>query len=532
MVWSLQLTWWALPAFLAALLSVRDATYLWPRRRESGALPLAVLATLTGFWSAAQLVGIVTRSLSMSSVMLRGTFVIAASAPVVWAWFALGFSRHGRSLRRPAMAIAYLLTACTVFLAVRGSAPLTLVQNVGFWMEGEVATLRYEPGGWFWVHHALRLGIVITTSWVVVRYLRAHGASATTGLAVSVAAAVASLPTVVVTVSAMRSSVTFAAEPGPVSFAAGTSLLVWALLRRRLPGVGPVARTLIMLELDDPIVVVDGRGRIVDLNRAAEEDLGLKVYSDVPITLGTLWARSRAKPRLREIIELVPWDDPDPAALRSFEVTITSLDERGAPGRSALLLRDVTERERLARELETTADALRQANHELECLARTDGLTGLANRRHFMEAFQRELDRASRYGHELTVLLLDLDHFKSVNDTHGHAAGDAVLRQAARAIEEICRDVDLGARIGGEELAVLLPETDAEGAHALAERLRRKIWQTEHLSPAGTPFRVTTSIGVATSTDLPVTAEALLHTADEALYRAKEGGRNQVAVAS
>jgi diguanylate cyclase (GGDEF)-like protein len=270
-----------------------------------------------------------------------------------------------------------------------------------------------------------------------------------------------------------------------------------------------------MVELPDPIVVIDGKGQVVDANRAAEHVLGLRPYGDVPVPLGTLWARSRQEPVTSSRIRLETVGEGGPVE-RSFEVTVTSLDRRGAPGRSALVLRDVT--------------PLLEAHAKLKDLANTDELTGLANRRHFMESLQREIERARRYNSALSLVLLDLDHFKRVNDTHGHAAGDDVLRETASILREVCRDVDEAARIGGEELALLLPETNAAGARVMAERVRRRIEQTALASPAGAAYEVTASFGVASLDEEIDTPDRLLQASDAALYRAKEAGRNRVVV--
>jgi len=192
----------------------------------------------------------------------------------------------------------------------------------------------------------------------------------------------------------------------------------------------------------------------------------------------------------------------------------------------------VTERERMNADLRETTEALTRANRELDRLARTDALTELANRRQFMEVLARELDRAVRYGRPLALVLLDLDRFKVVNDTHGHAAGDRVLKAAARALRSVCRDVDLAARIGGEELALLLPETGVAGASSLAERLRQTLEATQHELPTGGTFQVTASMGIASAGENARTAADLMDRADQALYRAKEEGRNRVVVAA
>jgi len=162
-----------------------------------------------------------------------------------------------------------------------------------------------------------------------------------------------------------------------------------------------------------------------------------------------------------------------------------------------------------------------------ERLATTDGLTGLLNRRTLNTLLAARVREAQRYRRPLSLLLLDVDHFKKVNDTHGHPAGDAVLRGVAAVARAQARDTDLVARYGGEELAVVLPETDAAGARAIAERLRAAVEGTSHATEQGA-LRVTVSVGVATWPGGGQTPDELLTTADRALYRAKQTGRNRV----
>ena len=163
-------------------------------------------------------------------------------------------------------------------------------------------------------------------------------------------------------------------------------------------------------------------------------------------------------------------------------------------------------------------------------LARTDSLTGLFNRRHFFAAAQQEYERTKRYRHQLSVIMIDIDHFKAVNDTYGHAVGDQVLRGIARLVVEDQRSVDVIGRIGGEEFVILLPETAPSDARNAAERLRRTIENSKFDTSAG-PIGVTVSLGIAS---LPqrgeVTLQRLLDNADEALYQSKAAGRNRVVV--
>jgi diguanylate cyclase (GGDEF)-like protein len=167
------------------------------------------------------------------------------------------------------------------------------------------------------------------------------------------------------------------------------------------------------------------------------------------------------------------------------------------------------------------------ANRRLAELAETDPLTSLANRRGFDIGFSDEFSRARRYRRELAVLMVDIDHFKRVNDRHGHPAGDAVLRAVAQSLASEVRRTDRVGRLGGEEFAVLAPEITAAGALALAERLRRAVEELPIATDSGM-IRVTISTGVRYWNGFDHTEMGdLLKHADEALYRAKQSGRNR-----
>ncbi|HXV59008.1 MAG TPA: diguanylate cyclase [Gaiellaceae bacterium] len=163
----------------------------------------------------------------------------------------------------------------------------------------------------------------------------------------------------------------------------------------------------------------------------------------------------------------------------------------------------------------------------VERQANTDGLTELPNRRQFEETLEAEISRAERFGGGLSLILADLDDFKQVNDRYGHQTGDDVLRAFADILRDTVREIDLPARYGGEEFAVLLPQTDLEGAHRLAERLRRALASRPMTTGPGGLVAVTSSFGVAAFPDSPTPA-ALFAAADDALYRAKRAGKNCV----
>lgn len=213
------------------------------------------------------------------------------------------------------------------------------------------------------------------------------------------------------------------------------------------------------------------------------------------------------------------------AALRGLVDELT-LHERELTEQAQLLEQRVRDRTR----------ELSDANAQLEVLAMTDALTGLANRRHFGDQLAREVSRAASLGKPVALVTLDIDRFKNINDQHGHPAGDAVLRRVSLVLEEQVRGSDLLARVGGEEFAVLAVESAVAEASQLGERLRAAVEAAGPIVVGRAAVPVTVSVGVAVlwprAGDILKAPERLLAGADDALYRAKRNGRNRVEVAA
>jgi diguanylate cyclase (GGDEF)-like protein/PAS domain S-box-containing protein len=189
----------------------------------------------------------------------------------------------------------------------------------------------------------------------------------------------------------------------------------------------------------------------------------------------------------------------------------------GAVDYLVVMLQDITERKRLEVELERRAT--------------TDVLTGIANRRHFLEIAQRELQRAQRFHHAVSIALIDLDHFKQINDTYGHAVGDQALIALTRFCQTHTREIDLLARFGGDEFALLMPETNRERAHQVVERIRLTL-TAQPIAIDRQPILLTLSAGIATWASQEDNLDAVIARADQALYRAKQAGRNRVVAES
>ena len=294
----------------------------------------------------------------------------------------------------------------------------------------------------------------------------------------------------------------------------------------------------ILGNLDAHVFMKDRAGRFLYVNQAVADFLGLPISALVG-SLQTEVLPPEAVAHLQELDEAVFTSGQaqsreeqlvdQKGQTRYFWTVKVPLRESGQPDRLIGLATDITE--------------LHNLREELERRATTDDLTGLANRGHFYATAATHLAQAQRYGEPLSLLILDIDHFKDVNDTHGHQAGDAILRGVAEHCREAIRTSDLIGRMGGEEFAILLPETGQESACHLAERLRQGLqarrWTGNvndlaiaHGSDlARGPTRelaVTVSIGVATLTPAIPTLDVLYAQADQALYAAKAGGRNRV----
>lgn len=308
----------------------------------------------------------------------------------------------------------------------------------------------------------------------------------------------------------------------PFTLTATSPFLAVALFRFRMFDVTPVARATVFDELYDPVVVLNQTGLLADFNKAAQrvfndlnsEAIGREVKTLLPEFPELHEIVAAADQTRREII-LGPTESG-----RSYEAEIIVIESRkGAPIGRLIMFHDITDRLRLT--------------NQLEELAAKDGLTGILNRRRLMELGQEEIDRSRRYARPVSLIIADLDHFKLVNDGYGHQTGDAVLVETARLFQRELRSMDILGRYGGEEFALILPETDSEQAAKTAERLRLRLEAATITGPRGS-LSITASFGVC-GLDRPGDGDnldSLFFKADKALYLAKSLGRNRVEVES
>jgi diguanylate cyclase (GGDEF)-like protein len=260
---------------------------------------------------------------------------------------------------------------------------------------------------------------------------------------------------------------------------------------------------------------------------------GISAFINASLAIGMVFL---LRPRTVLLLQLSAWlalavllhgTTDDPARLTTLRMNAATACAL-AMLVSTLLWRRYVQAELLQRALADTNRQLEQQRAELETLATRDPLTGLFNRREFVHRAQQALAQAQRHDQALAVLMVDLDHFKSINDRFGHPVGDEVLRQVTYLMLQSVRQTDCLARLGGEEFALLLPCTPASNALHLADKLRQKLADTP-VAPLGEP--ITASLGLSClTTGKPLTLDTLLQRADQALYRAKDLGRNRTEV--
>lgn len=321
----------------------------------------------------------------------------------------------------------------------------------------------------------------------------------------------------------------------PVAFIITGVVWFMALLRGRLLDIAPLARDELVQHMDDGFIVVDARNRIVDTNRAAERLANVSAREvrgmDASAILGAFEGANGM------LVGPEPWSGVAPV-LVDGDVRYVDCDVRslatglGNPDAHLIMLHDVTELKRnekrledLNRELEVSLRESGQLRARLREQATRDHLTGLHNRRYLDECLVREIARGGRSVLPVAVLMLDIDHFKQVNDTYSHSAGDAALRAVSRALLEDARAGDTVARFGGEEFVIVMPEAGKADAFQRAEEIRQRISETS-VDLIEYVFSLTVSIGVAEFPSDGMTAEEIITACDSAMYRAKESGRN------
>ena len=415
--------------------------------------------------------------------------------------------------------ICRALSFATLVLDFTSASHHLFYRTVGLDTTGPFPTLILEKGVWYWVHIAYaNLAILIGNIFLVQVWSRSPKPYRRQAAVLVLGAILPWLGFFVYILGLSPHHL----DTTPLGMTVAGPILAWGMFRYRIPDLVPVARDSVFAGMRDGAIVIDLQDRIIDFNAATTEILpGLS-----PAAIGKKLGDSL--PGRKELAALLQAPGREEASIRVEDgkrvrhylarLSPIANGHRRLIGR-VLILSDATEQVLLMRRLED--------------LATIDELTGAYNRRHFLSVGKAEIARAWRYGHPLSLLIIDIDHFKRVNDTWGHEAGDRVLHEACQIIKSALRSVDVFGRHGGEEFAILLPETSPDQAAGVAERLRASLAENAVKVTSDASVSITVSIGVAGALRIgEESIDSLIRSADAAMYKAKEAGRNCVRLAA
>lgn len=495
-------------AFVSALLAVFAARRL---KETKAALPLACLMVLNFVYAGAYTLEINSPSLAVALAWLKVEYLGVTFVPVFWFVFARAFVRGSKPMGSLQFALLILVPLATVALMWTNESHGLIARSFHLRGGTSLSVLVGERGPWYWVSAAyLYILMLYGTLTVMAQASRVSG-KFRGQLGVLTAASI--LPWLGHGLLLLGFS-PYGLDLSPFLLAISGALFAWGVFKFSLFDLVPIARDMVVEAMSDGVLVLDRKGRLVDINRAARSVLPFLATAEMGADVQGLLRQGGVElPRGTGCVDFSLGQDGE---ARSFRASCLEIRGDAEPRGTVLILTDMTkEREFLAR---------------LELLVSTDELTKVDNRRRFFEHASRELELAQRRESPLSFAMLDLDNFKMVNDSHGHAAGDAALVAVCAACREILRSTDILCRFGGEEFMIILPEAGPTVAFEIIERVRRRISETCVLE-GREAFKVTASFGVAGSEGPPREGlEAYLRQSDEAMYRAKSLGRNRTEV--
>jgi diguanylate cyclase (GGDEF)-like protein len=488
---------------VGAVLDAVAAAGVWRRRLAVGRVSLTLLLLAAAVWCATYAmelitVGRVSREL-WGSLEYVGTTLLAPA----WLMFVLEYTGHRDRLTRWVMA-ALAIEPLIVFAVLLNPQTHDSIRHFG---PGPVARVPVvEVGAFYWVHFAYVNALIVAgTGVLIVRLLRVSSVYRRQSF-ILLAAVI--LPMLGNVASSLQLPFADKYDPTPITVSLGGLVLVWGAFRYRLLDLIPVARGAAFDWILDPILVVDGFGRVVDRNPAAIRVLGSGAYVGTLIQNllqehTVLLDATASGAELKLETETGTFD---------FEIVMSPLDDhRGLPAGQLVQLRDITAR--------------KQAERRLRWLADFDQLTNLPNRRYLVERLDRAIARARRDGGRTALVILDLDRFKVINDSLGHPIGDQVLACVGQRLQLGRLSGETAARLSGDEFALVLPGLGSEDAAVVGRAALAALAEPIRLGPH--EVIVTGSAGVAIWPDDGIDGEDLFSRADAAMYRAKSRGRNR-----
>lgn len=529
----------ALVNWLSALLLVILGVYCLQVRRAPAAIAMGTMLFLCAMWAAGDGLSFASSTLNAKIFWTSARYPAIEALPLVWLWLTLKHSRTTLPFKPAYLILLLILPPILIGLQWTSGFHTLYHYDARINTDGIVPVLQFSNGGWYYIHLGYAYALMLVGMAILVFSLR--GASTyyrQQTLLVLAGAIVPSLVSFITQVDILSLRIR-SYDPTPITFLISGTLFALALFWYRMLDLVPVARSLVVDQIELLVLVADLDNRLVDFNRAAARALNLNQKDAIGKPLNEVLSRWKDQAE-RFLWTEYSWDEIYiPEERRFFERTASPIRAKNGEtiGR-VVLLHDITERKLAEEKLRETHADLQAYVQKIETLqadlreqAIRDSVTGLYNRRFLEESLERLLRQAGDRNHSVSLIFLDIDHFKLFNDTSGHAAGDLMLRTLAQQMLLFTRPVDLVCRYGGEEFVVVLPDAPLAAALERAEKIRQTI-AAQRIEFEGKILSMTISVGVATFPDHGLTGEEIIVAADLALYQAKAAGRNQTRTAT
>ena len=521
----------ALPFLVAAIVSLVMALLVLQRQNTRASAALALLMLQFALWSGASFVRWSLIDPNAQVFWIRLSHAVFVPAPLTFLVFIAQLTGRDRRLTQTNLLLLAIEPLLTIFMIALNPGSLFYRRFHPVLAHG-FTEMAWDAGTWSWVNTACSYLFLLAAVIILLRALLQSGPYARVQLATVLVGCLVPWGVnayVLITPAASQNL-----ELTPLAAVAAGVVFSYALFRQRLLDIVPVARSFLFEKLQDGVLVLDMKGRIIDANEAAQRILqigeasyGANIWDVLP-----QWREfGETVDVSREEVSFELQSRRDPS--RYYDVSINTLHNHGGQQNGRLIsLRDVTERKqselalhKMNLRLQRQVKKISALHDELREQAIRDPLTGLYNRRYLDETLEREFSRARRASYPISVVLLDTDRFKSVNDTYGHKSGDRVLTVLGEIIRQSIRAGDIPCRYGGEEFVIVMPDTPIEIAAQRAEQIRQR-FHAMRFFKGENAIVPSLSLGIAAYPSHGRSAGKVLHAADRAMYAAKSAGGN------
>lgn len=530
---SVELHFYAFISILSALISFTAAIMIW-RRSAPGSSALSFLLLSMAIWAGCYATRWMDISIEAKIFWFRIMFIGVASVPTFFLLFTLGFTHHQSWLTPRHLILLSIQPVTSLFLQWTNQyhqfvyESLTIVEGI------DSVVVELTRGPWYFFN--------ILYSYVIIGvgfFLMSQGALRLGALyryQYRLVLVASLLPWAANIFNEINFNTLDSLDLAPLTFGLSAIIYVFAILRTRFMDLIPVARSHLIENMYDGVMVLDAQNRVVDINPAMEVLLdkqpafylgknASEVFDAWVPKTDLLWDHVETGTELK-----VPRNPP-----RYLDVRVTPLYDRDHLINGRLMVfRDVTERKQDEKRLRYVNERLQTQLIEIGLLqsklreqAIRDPLTNLFNRRYLEETLDRELARAKRETYPVCIIMIDLDHFKKINDSYGHDAGDQVLKALANTLSEQSRRGDFACRYGGEEFVIVMPNITKHTAYERAKKLRLRL-NSLKIPYEGHELTTTISMGIACYPKNGETRQELLRAADRAMYGAKKAGRDHI----